>query len=114
MSDLQALEPTHVAGGAGGDRHVPGREQLRIRLQVELGSAGLEQGAVLGLVVDLDLGVVRPHVTLSAGLRLSRKRDRGRVLGVAVRAGSEGAILVGLATIVAALAPHADGSRSLE
>ena len=60
-----------------------------------------EQDAVLGLVVDLELRVVRPHVALAAGRRQPGQLDRGGVPGVAGGAGADRAVGVGLADGVA-------------
>ena len=73
----------------------------------------LEEGPVLGLHEDLDLGVVGSHVALAAGLWLPRQRDRGGVSRVTLGAGPEGAVGVGLPDVVAAVAPQGDGGRPL-
>ena len=68
VGDLLPFEPAHVAGRAGGHGHVVGGELLRPGGEVHVGLLGVEQDAVLRLVVDLELGVVGPHVALAAGL----------------------------------------------
>ena len=62
---------------------------------------GVEDDAVLGLVVDLDLGMVRAHVALAAGFRHAGQFDRGRMPRVARGAGADGAVGVRLADVMA-------------
>jgi hypothetical protein len=67
VGHLEAVDAAHVAGRAGRNKHVPRGKSARIRIEVEHISLRREHNAVLGLVVDLHLRVVRPHMALTAG-----------------------------------------------
>ena len=82
-----------MAGGAGRHEHLPRGQLAGADGQVELPLLGLEQDAVLGFLVNLDLRVVGPHVTLAAGPRQAGDLDGGRVPRVAGGAGADGAVL---------------------
>src|SRR5690349_18586181 len=79
------------------------RQRLRVGLQVHRRSLAVEEHAVLRLVVDLDLRVVRAHVALSAGLRRAGQLHRAGVAGVAGGARADRAVGVGPADVVALL-----------
>src|SRR5664279_1946242 len=72
-----------------------------------------EHYAVLGFIVDLDLGVVWSHVALGAGAGQAGERDRRGVTRVAIGAGSDGAVVIWLAHGVALIAATLHGRIAL-
>ena len=114
LSVLAPFQPAHVAGGTGGTGMSAVGELVGLRVQVHAAPLGVEEHAVLGLVVDLELGVVGPHVALAAGLGQPRQRHRGDVAGMAGRAGADRAVvLVGPADVVALAASLVHGGHAL-
>ena len=84
------------------------------RVQLQQLLLGVKHDAVLRLLVDLELRVVRPHVALPAGRRQPRDRHRRRVPRVAGRAGADRAVVVRLADAVALGAAARRGRRPFE
>ena len=77
----------HVAGSAGGSAKIAaGRPAPVGRVPLPPAAFGVIEGAVLGLGVDLDLGMIRAQMALVAGLGLARLDDRKAVARVAAAA----------------------------
>ena len=112
VRDLESVDAAHMAGGAGGHKHIARRECARIGIELEQVALGGEHHAVLGLVVDLHLRVVWAHVALAAGSGQSRKSDRTGVARMAFGATADGAVVIWLADGVALLAAGGDGGVS--
>ena len=74
---------------------------------------GVEQHAVFRLVIDLDLRMVGPHVTLAARLRRPRQRDRRRMPRMAGGAGADRAVGIRPADVVTLHAALRDRRRAL-
>src|SRR5262249_23472834 len=98
---LLAIEPAHVTGGAGGNKHFARRELLRGDAKFELPSLGREHDAVLRFVVDFELRVVGAHVTLATRGRQAGDLDGRSVPGVAGGAVADRPVRVRLADPVA-------------
>ena len=104
VGNLEAVDAAHVAGGAGGHKHVARGERARIGVEIEQIALRREHDAMLRLVVDLDLRVVGTHVALAAGGGQASQRDRTGVAGVAFGAGADGAVVIRLADRMALFA----------
>ncbi len=61
----------HVAGGTGGSCRVVLSQHPTVALQVHVRQPGSIGDSVLTFLIDLDLGMIRPHVALPAHLRLA-------------------------------------------
>ena len=59
----------HMAGGAGWRSAVIYSEDPGIGIEIHLILRGIEFDAMLGLVENLNLGMIRPHVTAAAIFR---------------------------------------------
>ena len=79
VGDLEPFDPAHVAGGAGRDRHVLRGELLGVGAEVHAVPLGVKKDAVLGLGINLNLGMVRSHMALAAGLGKPGQFYRGTV-----------------------------------
>ena len=88
-----AVDPAHVAGGAGGNEHVLASSSVSggaFRFsQVLLGG---EHDTVLGLGVNFHLRMIGTEVALPAGAGQARDRHRRGVPRVAVGAVADGAV----------------------
>src|SRR5579859_1591452 len=114
VSDPNAIDAAHVAGGAGGHEHVAGGQSFGWGIEIQQIFLGLEDNTVLGLFIDLDLRVVGPHVALGASAGQAGDADGAGVTGVAVGAVADGAIGVGPANAVTLLAAAGHGRSALE
>ena len=83
---------THVAGGARGSGGVVDAGDPLIRIQVHLVDLGAVDDAVLGFVVDLDLGMVGTDVAFTTGVRGTSLFAGEAVTAVASGAGALGAV----------------------
>ena len=106
VGHVHALQTAHVARRTGGHGHVGRRQILGWSVKAHVGPACAVQNPVLGLVEDLDLGVVGAHMALAAGLRLPGQRHGGRVPRVTLGTATDGAVGLGLADGMTA---HATG-----
>ena len=64
MSYFEPVDAAHVAGSAGGNKHVARGKRAGIGIQMQKIALRREHDAMLGFVVDLDLRMVWPHVAL--------------------------------------------------
>ena len=106
---LEAVDAAHVACGAGGHKHVARGQGTRIGVEIQQITLRGKHDAMLRLVVDLHLRVVRSHVALAARGGQPGERNRAGVARMAFRAGADGAVFVGFADGVALLAAGGDG-----
>src|SRR5262245_41680814 len=114
VRDLLAVQSAHVAGGAGGDEHVPRGELLRVGAEFQVAPLRREHDAVFRLVVDFELRVVGAHVALAARRRQAGDLDRRRVPRVACGAVADRPVRVRLADPVALDAPGDDRRRAFQ
>ncbi len=103
-----------MAGRARRHEHVPRRQSGRRCVELQHLLLRVKHHAVLRLFVDLQLGVVRTEVALSAGRGQTGDGDRRGMPRVARGARADGSVLVRLADAVALSAAARGRGRSLE
>ena len=69
---------------------------------------------VFRLVVDFQLRMIRPHVTLATGFGLPSQGDRRRVTRMAMRTTADGTVRIGLSDVMTAGTAFLDGCRAFE
>lgn len=94
VGDLLVRGRTHVAGGARRGSKIVLSHDPRIGIEIHLRDVGAELNSVLRFVVNLNLRMVRPHVTLPAVFGLVRLRRAEAVSAVARCAGSLAAVRI--------------------
>ena len=104
MGDSTTVDPAHVAGGAGGDKHVVGGQLVWRRRQVEKIALRSEHQAMFRLSIDLHLEMVRAQVALAAGAGQPGELNRRRVPRVTSSAIADGTVVVGAPNAVTACA----------
>ena len=92
VRDLLICGGAHVASGTSGCCAVIDTRHPALGVEVHLVDVCAVKNAVLGLVVDLDLRMIRSHVTLAASVRRACLCRRECVACVAGRAGPERAV----------------------
>src|ERR1019366_9797922 len=82
VGDLLVTGGANVAGGASGSGGVVLANYPGLRIQVHFGDIRAELDAVLGLGVDLGLGMIRPQMTLAAVFGLAGQGGAERMPSV--------------------------------
>ena len=73
VRNLEAIDTAHVTRCAGGHEHIPCRKRAWVGIKLQQVALSREHDTVLRFVVNLNLGVVWPHVALTARTGQSRK-----------------------------------------
>ena len=105
VGQLQSVQSAHVAGRAGGDKHIARRKNTGGCIQVQGSLLRGEYDAVLGLPVDFNLRMIWSHMALPARGWQARDSNRTCVPGMARGAVADGAVLIGTANGMALFAP---------
>ena len=113
MGNAHTVDAAHVTGGTGRDEHVSGGEGFWWGVQIQQALLCLKHHAVLGFVVNLDLRMVRAHMTLRTSAGQAGDSDRTGVPCMASGAVADGTVAVGLADAVALVATASHRGRSL-
>ena len=95
MRDSVAVDAAHVAGGAGGHKHVPRCQFAGRRGKIEQTFLGSEHDTMFRLGINFQLGMVRPEMALAAGAGQARHLNRRSVARVASGAVADGSIGIG-------------------
>ena len=114
MRDAAAVDAAHVAGGAGGHKHVARGQMVRRRGQVQQVALRGEHHAMLRFGVNFQLRMVRAKMALAAGAGQAREFHRRRVPRVAGRAIADGAVFVWFADTVATVTAALGGRAAFE